>query len=95
MRNVIATDNVAIVGHDQEVFAKRLHTTGRLPRRFAAFKAITRDDRRDPRSPQRSRLEDAKARTLTGVTAWTRGEIWQRPRARSGRQIRARASLKK
>ena len=39
MRNVIATDNVAIVGYDQEVFAKRLHYDRPIAASLAAFKA--------------------------------------------------------
>jgi hypothetical protein len=39
MRNVIATDNVAIVGYDQEVFAKRLHYNRPIAASLAAFKA--------------------------------------------------------
>ena len=39
MRNVIATDNVAIVGYDQEVFAKLLHYDRPIAASLAAFKA--------------------------------------------------------
>jgi len=39
MRNLIATDNVAIVGYDQEVFAKRLHYDRPIAASLAAFKA--------------------------------------------------------
>jgi len=39
MRNVIATDNVAIVGYDQEVFAKRLYYDRPIAASLAAFKA--------------------------------------------------------
>jgi len=39
MRNVIATDNVAIVGYDQEVFAKRLYYNRPIAASLAAFKA--------------------------------------------------------
>ena len=39
MRNLIATDNLAIVGYDQEVFAKRLHYDRPIAASLAAFKA--------------------------------------------------------
>jgi len=39
MRNLIATDNVAIVGYDQEVFAKRLHYDRPIAASLAAVKA--------------------------------------------------------
>jgi hypothetical protein len=39
MRNLIATDNVAIVGYDQEVFARRLHYDRPIAGSLAAFKA--------------------------------------------------------
>jgi hypothetical protein len=39
MRNVIATDNVAIVGYDQEVFARRLYYDRPIAASLAAFKA--------------------------------------------------------
>jgi DinB family protein len=39
MRNLIATDNVAIVGYDQDVFAKRLHYDRPIAASLAAFKA--------------------------------------------------------
>ena len=39
MRNLIATDNVAIVGYDQEVFAKRLHYSRPIAASLSAFKA--------------------------------------------------------
>ena len=39
MRNLIATDNVAIVGYDQEVFAKRLHYNRPIAASLSAFKA--------------------------------------------------------
>ena len=39
MRNLIATDNLAIVGYDQEVFAKRLHYDRPIAGSLAAFKA--------------------------------------------------------
>src|SRR5580765_3943865 len=39
MRNLIATDNVAIVGYDQEVFAKRLHYDRPIAASLSAFKA--------------------------------------------------------
>jgi DinB superfamily len=39
LRNLIATDNVAIVGYDQEVFAKRLHYDRPIAASLAAFKA--------------------------------------------------------
>ena len=39
IRNLIATDNVAIVGYDQEVFAKRLHYDRPIAASLAAFKA--------------------------------------------------------
>jgi hypothetical protein len=39
MRNLIATDNVAIVGYDQEVFAKRLHYDRPIAASLAALKA--------------------------------------------------------
>jgi hypothetical protein len=38
-RNLIATDDVAIVGYDQEVFAKRLHYDRPIAASLAAFKA--------------------------------------------------------
>jgi hypothetical protein len=38
-RNLIATDNVAIVGYDQDVFAKRLHYDRPIAASLAAFKA--------------------------------------------------------
>jgi hypothetical protein len=39
MRNLIATDNVAIVGYDQEVFARRLHYDRPIAASLSAFKA--------------------------------------------------------
>jgi hypothetical protein len=39
MRNLVATDNVAIVGYDQEVFARRLHYDRPIAASLAAFKA--------------------------------------------------------
>ena len=39
MRNLIAADNVAIAGYDQEVFAKRLHYDRPIAASLAAFKA--------------------------------------------------------
>ena len=39
MRNLIATDNVAIVGYDQNVFAKRLHYDRPIAGSLAAFRA--------------------------------------------------------
>jgi hypothetical protein len=39
MRNLIATDNVAIAGYDQDVFAKRLHYDRPIAASLAAFKA--------------------------------------------------------
>ena len=39
MRNLIATDNVAIAGYDQEVFAKRLHYDRPIAASLSAFKA--------------------------------------------------------
>lgn len=39
IRNLIATDNVAIVGYDQEVFARRLHYDRPIAASLAAFKA--------------------------------------------------------
>ena len=39
MRNLIATDNVAIAGYDQEVFARRLHYDRPIAASLAAFKA--------------------------------------------------------
>jgi hypothetical protein len=39
IRNLIATDNVAIVGYDQEVFARRLHYDRPITASLAAFKA--------------------------------------------------------
>ena len=39
MRNLIATDNLSIVGYDQEVFAKRLHYDRPIAAALAAFKA--------------------------------------------------------
>src|SRR5215470_7305378 len=39
MRNLIATDNVAIPGYDQEVFAKRLHYDRPIAASLSAFKA--------------------------------------------------------
>src|SRR5438477_13031349 len=38
-RNLVATDNVSIVGYDQEVFAKRLHYDRPIANSLAAFKA--------------------------------------------------------
>jgi hypothetical protein len=39
MRNLIATDHVAIVGYDQDVFARRLHYDRPIAASLAAFKA--------------------------------------------------------
>jgi hypothetical protein len=39
IRNLIATDNVAITGYDQDVFAKRLHYDRPIAASLAAFKA--------------------------------------------------------
>jgi len=39
LRNLLATDNVAIVGYDQDVFAKRLHYDRPIAASLAAFKA--------------------------------------------------------
>jgi hypothetical protein len=39
MRNLIATDNVAVVGYDQDVFARRLHYDRPIAASLAAFKA--------------------------------------------------------
>src|SRR5882757_141968 len=39
IRNLIATDNVAIVGYDQEVFARRLHYDRPIAASLSAFKA--------------------------------------------------------
>jgi hypothetical protein len=39
MRNLIATDNLSIVGYDQEVFAKRLHYDRPIAASLAAFRA--------------------------------------------------------
>ena len=55
MRNVIATDNVAIVGYDQEVFAKRLYYDRPIAASLAAFKAA-----RDATAELLDRLTDAE-----------------------------------
>jgi hypothetical protein len=39
VRNLVATDNVSIVGYDQDVFAKRLHYDRPIAASLAAFKA--------------------------------------------------------
>lgn len=39
MRNLIATDNVAIAGYDQEVFARRLHYDRPIAASLSAFRA--------------------------------------------------------
>jgi len=39
MRNLIATDNLSIVGYDQEVFATRLHYDRPIAASLAAFRA--------------------------------------------------------
>jgi hypothetical protein len=39
MRNLIATDNVAIAGYDQDAFARRLHYDRPIAASLAAFKA--------------------------------------------------------
>jgi hypothetical protein len=39
MRNLIATDNLSIVGYDQEVFARRLHYDRPIAASLAAFRA--------------------------------------------------------
>ena len=54
MRNLVATDNVAIVGYDQEVFAKRLHYDRPISRSLAAFKAA-----RETTAELLDRLSDA------------------------------------
>ena len=55
MRNVIATDNLAIVGYDQEVFAKRLYYDRPIAASLAAFKAA-----REATAELLDRLTDAE-----------------------------------
>ena len=54
MRNLIATDNLAIVGYDQEGFAKRLHYDRPIAASLAAFKAA-----RDTTAELLDRLSEA------------------------------------
>jgi hypothetical protein len=74
MRNVIATDNVAIVGYDQEVFAKRLCR----PADCGVARRLQGGARAAPAArPARTPVEARGHRTGTGATAWTWLNIWR------------------
>jgi hypothetical protein len=97
IRNLIATDNVAIVGYDQEVFARRLHYDRPIAASLSAFKAA-----RETTAELLDRLSEAdwsRAGTHTehgryGMDTWL--EIYSVHAHDHAAQIRrARASLKK
>jgi hypothetical protein len=97
MRNLIATDNVAIVGYDQEVFARRLHYDRPIAASLSAFKAA-----RETTAELLDRLSEAdwkREGTHTehgryGMDTWL--EIYSVHAHDHAAQIRrARASLKK
>jgi len=97
MRNLIATDNLAIVGYDQEVFAKRLHYDRPIVASLAAFKAA-----RETTAELLDRLSDAdwmREGTHTehgryGMDTWL-GIYSAHAHDHAGQIRRARASAKK
>ena len=97
MRNVLATDSVAIAGYDQEEFARRLHYDRPIAASLAAFKAA-----RETTAELLDRLSEAEWKregTHTehgryGMDTWLR--IYSVHAHDHADQIRrARASLKK
>ena len=97
LRNLLATDNVAIVGYDQDVFAKRLHYDRPIAASLAAFKAA-----RETTAEILDRLNEAdwkREGTHTehgryGMDTWL--EIYSLHAHDHAQQIRrARASLRK
>ncbi len=97
MRNLIATDNVAIVGYDQEVFARRLHYDRPIAASLSAFKAA-----RETTAELLDRLSEADWRregTHTehgryGMDTWL-GIYSVHAHDHAAQIRRARASLKK
>jgi len=97
MRNLIATDNVAIVGYDQEVFARRLHYDRPIGASLSAFKAA-----RETTAELLDRLSEADWRregTHTehgryGMDTWL-GIYSVHAHDHAAQIRRARASLKK